>query len=112
MCVRSRTIAKEELNFPKAEIEVAIRSIANCPGPKILVNELVIDDGRSQHADGVLSGLIFWLSTCSLRVLRISATDHAALAQDVSVLLAGNFLRHFKHHLDEGICRQALRALK
>ena len=51
------TIAKEKLNFPKAEIRVAICP-ANRPRPKILMNELVVDDGCSQHADGVLRGLI------------------------------------------------------
>jgi hypothetical protein len=59
MSVRSRTIAKEKFNFPKAEIEVAVRSIANRLRLKILVNELVVDDGCSQHADAVLRGLIF-----------------------------------------------------
>jgi hypothetical protein len=60
-----------------------------------LVQELVIQN-RRRHAYAFT------------RIVRTFGTDDAPLAEHITVLLAGNFLRHLEHHLQERILRQFL----
>jgi len=78
-------------------------------GRRLLVDELIVHDGGSQKPGAAVRVIILVLRFFALRVAR---PDHAALAQYVAVLLAGDFFRHLKHHLDQGVHGQLLRSLK
>src|ERR1017187_7114776 len=91
--------------------------------PDVLVDELVVDDRGSQQAPtrfGIFIPILILLLrfftllvfVLVIFVLVILGSDHAALAEYVAVLLAGDFFRHLKYDLDQSIHGQLLRPMK
>jgi hypothetical protein len=76
----------------------------------MLVNELIVDDGCGQKTLTWLRlGRFFILVYPRLvAFLHFFRANHAALAENISVFLAGDFFGHFKDHLDQSIHRQLL----
>src|SRR5579862_4338703 len=68
------------------------------------MDELVVDDGCRQRT-------ILLVGSCVIR-RRVFEAHYAALAHYVAVFLAGNFFRHLKHHLDQGIHRKGVRPVE
>src|SRR5208283_5513103 len=75
----------------------AVMNKRNDQVPARSVDELVVDDGGGQD------GFAF------LGFGRVFEAHDAALADDVAVFLAGDFLRHFEDHLDERVDWKLLR---
>jgi hypothetical protein len=64
-----------------------------------LVNEFIVDD-RSRQRGTVFAWSGFF------------EAHHAALAHDIAVLLAGDFLRHLENHLNQGVHGKLLRTVE
>src|SRR6476646_6636879 len=63
-----------------------------------LVDKFVVDDGSGQSRSCICLGFF--------------ETHDAALADDIAVLLAGNFFGHLENHLHQSVDRQLLRAME
>src|SRR3984957_2119230 len=88
---RDRSLGRPCLNL-RGEVELLASSR--------LVNKLIVHDRGCQLT--VLIGgrpLVF-------------GPHHAALADDIAVLLSGNFFRHLKHHLDQRVDRELRRPVE
>src|ERR1700720_553642 len=67
------------------------------PSPQLVLAQKFVVEDRSGQAN-------------RFRIPGFLAPDDPALAENGAVLLAGNFLRHLKHHFHQRILRQLLRS--
>src|SRR5262249_23446805 len=82
--------------------EQKLVSLRSVPSRQFSMNKLVVEDRSRKFVLLRFVVVLAWL------VLRVLHACDSPLAQDFAVLLAGDFLGHLEHHLDQGVFRKLL----
>src|SRR5689334_12842127 len=95
---QSRLVISDTLRATMGRLRLGIWPVQPSFRRAELVDEFVVDDGSGESGSRIRLGFF-------------EAHD-AALANDIAVLLAGDFFRHLENHLYQSIHRQLLWAMK